>query len=260
VSGAIDWAARARAWQRAGREMACDELEPWEFGTIARARRYPDIYDLNVVIVERPTRLSVVELVAVADRELADSAHRKLDVEDLDEGRRLRGELETLGWRAMVLVWLIFMGPAPAEPDVAVQQVDYDALEHLRREWHAEDFPGDDPTAFHSQLRELALARGDRLLAVCEQGVPVAYAELSDRGHGCEVEEVFVSRAHRGRGLGTAVTTAAIREGLQTRPGDLWICADEEDRAWPLYERLGFRRVWRMMMFLRLPSQGPAPS
>ena len=237
--------------------MVCDELIPWAYGTVARARRYPDIYDLNAVVVERPSGLSAAELVAVADRELADSAHRKVDVEDLEEGRRLRGEFEALGWRAMVLVWMAFVGPVPDEPGLNVEEVPYDAIEGLRREWHAEDFPGDDPTPFHAQLRELNRSRTTRVLAVYEDGMPVAYAQLDERAAGREVGEVFVTRARRGHGLGTAVTASAIRAALSAGPGDLWICADEEDRAWPLYERLGFRRVWRMMQFLRLPSPSP---
>jgi GNAT superfamily N-acetyltransferase len=250
----IDWEERARAWTREGRELACDELRPWDYGTIARTYRYPDIYDLNVVILERPCGLSAAALVALCDRELADSAHRKLDVEDMDEGRRLRPDLEVLGWRAMPLVWMVFDGPAPADPGLAVEEVPYDSVDALRREWHEEDFPGDDPTSFHAQQAELDQRRGARVLAVRERGVPVAFSLLQVRASGSEVDAVCVTRSRRGAGLGTAVTTAAIRTGLRSSQGNVWICADEEDRAWPLYERLGFRRAWRMTQFLRLPA------
>ena len=250
----IDWEERARAWTRQERELACDELKPWEYGTIARSYRYPDIYDLNVVVLERPCGRTAAELVALCDRELSDCSHRKLDVEDVDEGRRLRPELEALGWRAMILVWMAFEGHMPEDPGLAVEELPYDSVNALRREWHEEDFPGDDPTSFHSQQAELDQRRGARVLAVRDDGLPVAYSVLQVRASGAEVAEVCVTRSRRGGGLGTAVTAAAIRAGLQASSGDLWIVADEEDRAWPLYERLGFRRVWRMMQFLRLPA------
>lgn len=249
-----EWADRARAWKREQQETACDDVRPWEYGKIVRSHRYPDIYDLNAVVVERPSGMSATELVALCDRELDDCLHSKLDVEDLDEGRRLRPELEALGWKAVVLVWMVFEGKLPDDPGLIVEEAPYDSVDELRCEWHEMDFPGNDPTLFHAELAELQRLRGARLLAVSEEGRPVAYSVLEVHGSGSEVAEVFVTASHRGRGLGTAVTTAAIRAGLAASPGELWIVADEEDRAWPLYERLGFRRVWRMMQFLRLPG------
>jgi GNAT superfamily N-acetyltransferase len=252
VTSAEDWSARVRAWRRSGLEAACDELTPWEFGTIARAHRYPDIYAVNKVIVERPTGLSARELVAVADRALADCARRRLDVEDVGEGRRIRGELEALGWETTVLVWLAFEGPLPEQPGVEVDEVPYDTVEALRREWHFEDYPGTDPRPeLQAQLRELVRSWGARTLAVRGQGRPVAYAQLDELGLGREVAEVFVTRERRGQGLGTAVTAAAIKAALAAGPGELWICAEDEGGAWPLYEHLGFRRVWSMVEFVR---------
>jgi len=47
------------------------------------------------------------------------------------------------------------------------------------------------------------------------------------------------------------VTRAAI--AAASGVGDLWICADDEDRAKELYARLGFRAAWTTVQFLRLP-------
>lgn len=254
MTSLADSSARARAWYRSGFEDVCDRVYAWEHGTVVRASRYPDIYDLNLVVVERATGVSAAELVAVVDREMDDCLHGRLDVEDLAEGRRLRPELEALGWKTVVLVWMVFDGRAPGEPAVAVEEVGFDDLHELRREWHEEDMPGNDPSLFHAELRDLVEQRGGwRCLAVRENDRLVACAELQQRRSGSEVAGVFVTRARRGHGLGTAVTTAAIRAGLEGG-GELWICADDEDRAWPLYERLGFRRAWRMVQFTRLPA------
>ena len=66
-----------------------------------------------------------------------------------------------------------------------------------------------------------------------------------------EITEVFVHPAHRGGGLGTALTRAAIEAAGPV--GDLWIGADDEDRPKELYARLGFRAAWTAMEFTREP-------
>ena len=48
----------------------------------------------------------------------------------------------------------------------------------------------------------------------------------------------------------TPITAAAIAAGGEAE--DLWIVADDEDRAKDLYARLGFRTVWTTIEFLRL--------
>jgi len=92
------------------------------------------------------------------------------------------------------------------------------------------------------------------VFAVHEDGVPVAFAELERAGDSAEIDSVYVHRDHRGRGLGTALTTAAIEAGSDAR--DLWIVAEADGRARQIYERLGFREAWTVLDFLRLPPAG----
>jgi GNAT superfamily N-acetyltransferase len=132
--------------------------------------------------------------------------------------------------------------------------VPYDAVAHLRVLWHREDFPGDDPTAFHRTAREVALRQGARIYAALREGQPVAYAELDRIGARVEIGQVYVHPDHRGQGVGTAVTTAAIRAAAGA--DELWICADDEDRAKHLYVRLGFRPAHLTVEFVRMPSSG----
>ena len=84
-----------------------------------------------------------------------------------------------------------------------------------------------------------------------EDDAPVAYAQLSSDGRSTEVDQVYVSPDHRGRGLGTALTSAAISAAGDV--DDLWIVADDEGRPKQLYARLGFRPVWKAIQALRLP-------
>jgi hypothetical protein len=59
-----DLAARASAWHHAAQAAVCDVLEPWAHGTIARATRYPDYFDFNVVRVEEDPAMGVDALTA----------------------------------------------------------------------------------------------------------------------------------------------------------------------------------------------------
>ena len=90
-----------------------------------------------------------------------------------------------------------------------------------------------------------------QVLAVRERGSPVAFAQLIRDGGTAEIEQVYVHPEHRGRGLGTAMTTAAIEAAGDA--DDLWIVADDEGRPKELYTRLGFRRAWTAVQALRLP-------
>jgi ribosomal protein S18 acetylase RimI-like enzyme len=76
----------------------------------------------------------------------------------------------------------------------------------------------------------------------------------SGLGRSAEITQVYVRADHRGRGLGTALTRAAIDAAGEV--DDLWIVADDEGRPKALYERLGFRAVWTMVELLRMPGKG----
>jgi ribosomal protein S18 acetylase RimI-like enzyme len=94
---------------------------------------------------------------------------------------------------------------------VLVEQVSHDAVSDLRVAWHQEENPSDeDAGEYHQQERDVALRRGVQVLAVRSAGEPVAFAQLVRNGREAEMTEVYVDRRHRGAGLGTAVTRAAI--------------------------------------------------
>jgi ribosomal protein S18 acetylase RimI-like enzyme len=247
-----DPAARARAWRTGSLRACCDRVEPWQHGTIFRATRYPSYYDLNVVLVEEPTAKTVAELCAAADAALAGLDHRLVEFTVASHAEPRREEFERREWRSLRLVWMRHVDDAPAVPAADVEEVPYEAVDDLRVRWHHEDFPGVDPSAFHLQAREVAMKRGARILAVREGGDALAFAQLEHDGQSAEITEVYVRRDHRGRGLGTAVTAAAITAARAE--GDLWIIADDEARAKDLYARLGFRAVAKTMQFLRLPG------
>jgi GNAT superfamily N-acetyltransferase len=258
VSPALDHDAelseRALAWRSAVLESVCDVIEPWAHGTIYRATRYPSFFEYNLVRVQDREPVGAEELLAVADAALAGLTHRRIDFDFIDNTAPLRRELESRGWRALRLLRLLHAGDPPHDTDDRVEEVPYDAVDHLRVDWHHEDFPGDDPTAFHAMVREVARHHGARVLAVCRDATPVAFAQLDRIGSRMEIGLVYVHPAHRGQGLGTAVTSAAIRTAAGA--DELWIGADDEDRAKHLYTRLGFRPAGTSMELVRMPRPG----
>jgi len=246
-----DLAARARAWRRGWHAALCDVFEPWAHGTIVRATRYPDYFDLNVVRVESEPGMSVEELVAFTEEALAGLSHRRLDFDLLEAAEVLRGDFEARGWKAFRLLWMRHDAALLPGPALAVEEVAYDAVRDLRVAWHREDFPDQDPVAYLAQSREVALRHGAQVLAVREGRAFVAFAQLEREGGAAEITQVYVRPEYRGAGRGTALTRAAIEAAGDVK--DLWIAADDEDRPKDLYARLGFRPAWTTMEYTRLP-------
>jgi GNAT superfamily N-acetyltransferase len=237
-----DVAARARAWRDATHAAVCDVLAPWAHGTVVRATAYPSYFDFNVVRVEDDPAMSAEALMAFADDALAGLGHRRMDFDDAAAGERLRAEFEARGWKAARLLWMRHDGSTPPGPSIAVDEVPYDAVDGLRDAWHHEDFPGQDPSEYHAQAREVAMRRDVQVLAVRNAGAPVAFAQLERDGPAAEITQVYVHPDHRGGGLGTAMTRTAIEAAGDVH--DLWIVADDEGRPKQLYARLGFRGAW----------------
>ena len=235
----------------------CDVIEPWEHGVVLRATRFPGYYDFNVVRVDEDPDTTAEELAAFADRAQAGLEHRRVDLEfDPAAADRLRARFEGLGWLTQRLVWMRHEAPVPPGPRLDVEQVHYDTVRHLRVAWHQEDFPGLDPTAFLDHAREVAPRLGTQVLAAFEGGRPVAFAQLEQIGDQAEISQLYVLPEHRGAGLGTALTRAAI-EAAGATP-ELWIVADDEGRPKQLYARLGFRPAWTTVELLRLPAVSAA--
>ena len=170
---------------------ACDVLEPWAHGTVVRATRYEGYWDLNVVRVEDEPGMTVGELIAFTDDALAGLAHRRIDFEQISVGDEA-SRFEALGWRTLRLLYLRHESPPPPGPEIVVEQVPYDAVYGLRASWSHEDLPGQDPTAFIADAREVAMRRDVQVLAVHDGGAPIAYAQIEREGSAAEITQVYV--------------------------------------------------------------------
>jgi GNAT superfamily N-acetyltransferase len=231
--------------------LVCDVLEPWAHGTVVRATEFPSYYDFNVVRVESDPRMTIAELIAFSDDALAPLPHRRIDFEDSAVAEPLRAGFAAQGWLSERLVWMLHeQPPPPAVPDIRVEEVPYGDVHELRLAWHFEDFPTLDPSDYLAQARGVAERLGSRVFAVREQGTPVAYAQVDRIGGAAEVAQVFVRADRRGRGMGTAITQAAIAAASDA--DSIWIVADDAGRPKELYKRLGFRPAWTATELLRL--------
>lgn len=244
---------RARAWARACQEAVCDSIDEWEHGWIVRTPSFPRYFDLSLVHIADDPDFTAEEVVEFADQALAGFEHRRVGFEALESGERVRPGLEALGWKSTRLVWMRHDGQSPASGGPRVERVPYEAAHELRVAWTHEDFPTLDTTGYFEEARAVSEARGVEVFAVLAEGDAVAFAEIERVGDSAEIASVYVHPDHRGAGLGTAITQAAIEAGSDAR--DLWIVADAEGNARQIYERLGFRAAWTVVDFLRLPPE-----
>jgi len=241
-----------RRWYVPWKERVCDEVRPFSHGTVLRSRRHPDFWEYNCLRLERP--METGELIAVADRELADCAHRLVEwMIPMPDG--VVRQVCEQGWMATPMIYMHHDGrPVPNDPRELVE-VDYDAVRELRDIWHHEDFGDHTETeAFHSQAREVAELAAVRVIAAVDDGRPIGFAQVETHDGGSEVSHVFVHPECRGSGLGGALTAEAIRVGGVAAP-HVWICAERDNRPRQLYQRLGFRPIVETGTAIRVPKR-----
>jgi len=215
-------------------------VTPFSHGQVYRSRRYSDYWTFNCIQVQRP--MAAQAMVEAADGALADCRHRFAEWVVPMPGDVVT-ELRAREWIVTPLVYMLHDGRALADGEKQFTEVEYDAVRHLREEWHREDFGDRSFTEpFYMQAREVSRLAGVRVLAALHEGSPIGFAQVQTHDGGSEVAEVYVHPDHRGRGLGGALTTRAIQIGGASAP-DLWICAARDKRPRELYRRLGFEVV-----------------
>lgn len=238
-------------WYLPWKERVCDEVRTCSHGTAFRSRRHPDYWEYNCVRLDRPVEAD--EMIAVADRELADCPHRFVEWPmPMPDG--VVRDLRERGWMVTPLIYMLHDGRAVPEARREPVEVDYDAVLELRQLWLGEDF-GDsfDMASFNAQAREVAELADVRVLAAVQDGRLVGFAQVETRDGGSEVTQVFVRGEYRGAGIGGALTAQAIRVASDAAP-QVWICAERDDRPRRLYRRLGFQPVAETGSAILLPN------
>ena len=250
-------AERAIAWRHGYHAAVCSRIEPWAYGTVARAPDVPTYYDYNLARAEGgDPGLDAEALAAAAEPYLADLGHRRIEVEDEAGGARLAPGFAAMGWVVERLAFLHRELPAAAPAGTHGADVRVEAFESsrpLRAAWQGESIWGD-PPAFALVEEHVAARRGTRVVVGYLDGEPAGFSAFSAHGGAVEVELVFCLPERRNGGLGGALVATALETAHAEGARHALIEADDEGAAKRLYERLGFRTVWVRHSFTRMPA------
>ena len=227
-------------------DAVAERAEPLPWGTAVYHPGVPWVREVNVVRVETTSR-------SVTAAELAHAARERFPalpaVEILHEplGAAVAPRFAAAGWRVSRHLLMALLEPPPA-PGLPVDEVAVDEVWPLREEWMRSEPWGTEAavTAMLEWERGRADLTGARAFCARDGGRPVAMCLLLATDHADEVERVYTSPAHRGRGLAHAVVAHAAREAGEQLT---FLFTDAHGAAQHLYARLGFRRQWVVYRF-----------
>jgi ribosomal protein S18 acetylase RimI-like enzyme len=118
-------------------------------------------------------------------------------------------------------------------------------LERLRRDVYLElfvaTFGGWDEVRHARQFSE-CLTRG-AISIIKIDGMRVGMIQVFDQSDAVEVGEIQIQPSHQNRGVGTRVLTDAITRGHEQGKKILLSVALKNERAYRLYQRLGFQKL-----------------
>jgi ribosomal protein S18 acetylase RimI-like enzyme len=209
-------------------------------GTLLRSPRFPVSWDLNQVVLDPGAGPSeVATAIEVVERELEGAAHRRISV-----FAPAAPVVAPDGWeREEQLIMVVpAEAPPPAWPE-AVEEVDVEAL----RAPHVEMWRAEELADAAQELADMQLAFGSfpgarSLAARSPEGGVLAWAQVANGA----IDDVWVWPAERGRGLGRAVTAAAVAAGGWFLGTDV-----QDPRPQGLYRSLGFVEVARLVQLTR---------
>jgi GNAT superfamily N-acetyltransferase len=222
---------------------------PW--GTAVFHPGVPWVREVNTVRVETTARVRPGDVAFAAELRFpllpaAEVLHEPI-------GAALAPVFAAAGWQVSRHLLMAHEDVPPAAPDI-VEEVDLEEVWPLRAEWMRSE-PWASEEAVEAMLaweHERAATTGARAFCVRADGRPASMCLLLATPHADEVERVYTTPEHRGRGLAYAVVARAIQEA-----GDklTFLFTDAHGAAQHLYARLGFRRAWVVYRFLRAPHE-----
>jgi GNAT superfamily N-acetyltransferase len=254
----------ALAADRAVRRRAAREAVPVTAGLAVRHPELHDVHYLNAVLLDAGSLLlDGPGVAALAERWLGDLGHRHVVFDDADAGERAAAELGAAGWERGRTVFMVFAGnPEAVAPDtrarvISEAQVEALALASLREQAPEAHVRGDLAARLLATQRRLRATTLSRCFGAGEPGAELASMctlFLDPDVHGrrvAMVTEVGTRVAHRERGLGRAVVSAAVAHAGGWGADLIVVGADADD--WPqlMYARLGFAAIGRQVTLTR---------
>jgi GNAT superfamily N-acetyltransferase len=231
--------------------------------TFVRSRALPRIHDANhVALVRVGAPAEIDALLACVDAEFAHCRHRQF-VLDAETPPPVEARLVLDGYVPSATVMLVLEGamPPPA-PGVAIRAVvtdaDWDAYGRLKRlDWQetcARLGLGDLPDVGDGLVASYRMKVPPlRYWLVVADGAPRGFVsswEGAGDGMG-QVEDLFVERAYRRRGLATALVRHAVADCRARGAGPVAIAADATDTPKRMYAAMGFRPVAVLRKYTR---------
>jgi ribosomal protein S18 acetylase RimI-like enzyme len=257
----VDDLGAARTAELAAMRRAATVAHEFNGGWAVRHAELPDVWDLNRVHVCASAPRSADALHALAEEWLGDLGHRRVVLDDADGAERLAATLEGRGWETRRRLFMAFRGrPDALVDDSRVRTLSEAELVSVQRAVFCElagDRAADGArlTATAAALRAGTEAVG---FGAGETGAPglsstatlFLHPDIGGRRIAV-IDAVATLRAARERGLGRAVTCAAVRTAADRGADLITLAADAED--WPqlMYHALGFRALGRQLILDR---------
>jgi predicted GNAT family acetyltransferase len=248
---------RAHEFEETLRTRAADETVSWRCGVAYRTPSLPDVWDLNLVLVERPDALELDRLLSDVEELQHDSLHRRIFVRQEQAGEELQAPLRKRGWEVTRFLFMACHQPPHRIADLdAVSEVEETRMRPLRETILREQPWGDDEAVrqITASNARFAGAGNGRCFAVVDEAKIVSGAVLFSGGRVAQIEDVATLPEQRGRGHASAVVLKALGEALGTGHELVFLVADEDDWPKELYARLGFDPIGRKYAFLRRPA------
>jgi ribosomal protein S18 acetylase RimI-like enzyme len=264
----------ARAADRAVRRRAARVTIPFSEGL---AVRHPELYDVhyvNAVLLDAGgAPLDAGQVAAVADRWQGDLRHRHVVFDDAEAGERAAAQLESEGWERARVAFMVFAGdPARVAEDARARAISEPEMEALQLAGVRDRAPKVDAggslasrlVTTQRRLRGTTCARcfgagdpGEELASMCTLFLDPDV----DGRRVAMLTDVGTRIAHRERGLGRAVVSAAIADAGRWGAELIVVGADADD--WPqlMYVALGFEPVGlQVALTRRIPARSGSVS
>ena len=239
-------------------DMVGTREEPFAYGTAVFLPELPLRHDANYLWIDRlPETDPVDTLIAEAERlqGAAGLGHRMLMFEDPHAAAPLVEGFTAAGWQPFRGEIMTHQAVPTLEADTGrVQQTDDETLRAartrniLRYDWCTPEV-----------ARQLLDARQyspvhDEVHAVFVDDEPVAWAELYVDGGIAQIESVATEPDHRRQGHASAIVARLVEVGRAAGAETVFLCADADDTARDLYERLGFRTAGHYLKVTLSPA------
>jgi GNAT superfamily N-acetyltransferase len=231
-------------------DAVAERTEPLPWGTAVFHPGVPWVREVNVVRVETTHGVRAGEIAFAAETRFP--AQPAIEVLHEPIGTAVAPAFAAAGWQISRHLLMAFEGPPP-RPAHAAEEVDPELIWPLRAEWMRHE-PWGTEEAVEAMLaweRGRAELTGARAFCAFAGGRPVSMCLLLATAYADEVERVYTTPSHRGRGLAFAVVARAAQEA-----GDqlTFLFTDAHGAAQHLYARLGFHRAWVVYRFLQVTS------